>query len=86
MLSGRRLAEQQQILYVSFRGAVYHSKVMCSTVLGKALQSLYIFFLRKASFYTLIAEIGTQMFPVGLELSMFFYVTESLLECHHLGN
>lgn len=44
MLSGRRLAEQQQIfLCDSFKGTVYHSKVKCFTMLGKALQSLYIF-------------------------------------------
>lgn len=59
---------------------------MCSPMLGIALQTLYIFFLTKASFYTLIAEIGTQMFPLGSELFIFFYITESLLECQHLGN
>ena len=53
---------------------------------GKSTTEFVHFFLTKASFYTLITEIGTQMFPLRLELFAFFYVTESLLECHHLGN
>jgi len=44
------------------------------------------FFLTKGSVYTLIAEVGTEMFLLGLELFMVFYVTESLLERHHLGS